>query len=97
MDISYGSNTGEILGMSSRPNFNPNNYKDYSTEVINRNMAIWASYEPGSTFKILTVSAAVNEGKVDLLKDTFTMVVLLMLMVLGLSAGRLVDMELKLS
>ena len=64
-------NTGEILGMSSRPNFNPNNYKDYSTEVINRNMAIWASYEPGSTFKILTVSAADNEGKVDLLKDTF--------------------------
>lgn len=69
--LAMDPNTGEILGMSSRPNFNPNNYKDYSTEVINRNMAIWASYEPGSTFKILTVSAAVNEGKVDLLKDTF--------------------------
>ncbi len=69
--IAMDPNTGEILGMSSRPNFNPNNYKDYSTETINRNMAIWASYEPGSTFKILTVSAAVNEGKVDLLKDTF--------------------------
>ena len=64
-------NTGEILGMSSRPTFNPNSYQDYSTETINRNMAIWASYEPGSTFKILTLSAAVNEGKVDLLKDTF--------------------------
>lgn len=69
--IAMDPNTGEILGMSSRPNFNPNNYKEYSTETINRNMAIWASYEPGSTFKILTVSAAVNEGKVDLLKDTF--------------------------
>ncbi len=34
-------------------------------------MAIWASYEPGSTFKILTVSAAVNEGKVDLVKRYF--------------------------
>ena len=64
-------NTGEILGMSSRPTFNPNNYQDYSIETINRNMAIWASYEPGSTFKILTLSAAVNEEKVDLLKDTF--------------------------
>lgn len=64
-------NTGEILGMSSRPTFNPNNYKDYSIETINRNMAIWASYEPGSTFKILTLSAAVNENKVDLIKDTF--------------------------
>lgn len=69
--IAMDPNTGEILGMSSRPNFDPNNYKNYSTETINRNMAIWASYEPGSTFKILTVSAAVNEGKVDLLKDSF--------------------------
>ena len=69
--IAMDPNTGEILGMSSRPNFNPNNYNDYDTETINRNMAIWASYEPGSTFKILTLSAAVNEGKVDLIKDTF--------------------------
>lgn len=69
--IAMDPNTGEILGMSSRPNFNPNSYKNYDTETINRNMAIWASYEPGSTFKILTLSAAVNEGKVDLLKDTF--------------------------
>ena len=69
--IAMDPNSGEILGMSSRPIFNPNNYKNYDTETINRNMAIWASYEPGSTFKILTLSAAVNEGKVDLLKDTF--------------------------
>ena len=69
--IAMNPNTGEMLGMSSRPNFNPNEYQKYSNETINRNMAIWASYEPGSTFKILTVSAAVNEGKVDLIKDTF--------------------------
>ncbi len=69
--IAMDPNNGEILGMSSRPNFNPNNYQDYDTETINRNMAIWASYEPGSTFKILTLSAAINEGKVDLINDTF--------------------------
>ena len=69
--IAMDPNTGEILGMSSRPNFNPNSYQDYDNETINRNMAIWASYEPGSTFKILTLSAAVNEGKVDLVNDTF--------------------------
>ena len=69
--IAMDPNTGQILGMSSRPNFNPNNYQDYDTETINRNMAIWASYEPGSTFKILTLSAAVNEEKVDLINDTF--------------------------
>lgn len=69
--IAMDPNTGEILGMSSRPNFDPNNYKNYDIETINRNMAIWASYEPGSTFKILTLSAAVNEGVVDLEHDTF--------------------------
>ena len=69
--IAMNPNTGEILGMSSRPDFNPNNYQNYDIETINRNMAIWASYEPGSTFKILTISAAINEGKVDLLKDSF--------------------------
>ena len=69
--IAMDPNTGEILGMASRPGFDPNHYQDYTTEEINRNLAIWSSYEPGSTFKILTLSAAVNEGKVDLLKDTF--------------------------
>lgn len=44
-------NTGEILGMSSRPTYNPNNYKNYTQEVLSRNLPIWASYEPGSTFK----------------------------------------------
>lgn len=46
-------NDGSILGMSSRPSFNPNKYQDYSTEIINRNLPIWATYEPGSTFKIV--------------------------------------------
>lgn len=69
--IAMDPNSGQILGMSSRPNFNPNSYQEYDTETINRNMAIWASYEPGSTFKILTISAAINEEKVDLFKDTF--------------------------
>ena len=69
--IAMNPNTGEILGMSSRPNFNPNSYQDYDIETINRNMAIWASYEPGSTFKILTLSAAVNEGVVNLENDMF--------------------------
>ena len=64
-------NNGEILAMSSRPNYNPNNYKEASIETINRNLPIWASYEPGSTFKIITTSAAVEEGVIDLFKDTF--------------------------
>ena len=43
--------TGEVLGMSSRPTFDPNNYKNYSSEILSRNLPIWASYEPGSTQK----------------------------------------------
>ena len=64
--LAMDPNTGEILGMGSRPAFAPNNYQDYSTEEINRNLAIWASYEPGSTFKIVTLSSALEEGVVDL-------------------------------
>ncbi len=63
--------TGEILAMSSRPNFDPNNYQNYSKESLNRNLPIFASYEPGSTFKIITTSAAVEENVVNLEKDHF--------------------------
>ena len=63
--------TGEILAMSSRPNFDSNNYKNYSTETINRNLPIWMTYEPGSTFKIATLSAAVNEKVVNLFEDQY--------------------------
>lgn len=69
--IVMNPNNGEILGMASRPDYDPNNYKDYSQEVLSRNLPIWASYEPGSTFKIITTSATVEEGAVDLEKDHF--------------------------
>lgn len=49
--LAMNPKTGEILAMASRPNFNPNNYQTYSVEVINRNLPIWMTYEPGSTFK----------------------------------------------
>lgn len=64
-------NNGEILGMSSRPNFDPNNYQNYTMEVLSRNLPIWASYEPGSTFKIMTFSSALEEGLIDMEKDHF--------------------------
>ena len=64
-------NNGEILAMSARPNFSPSNYQDYSLEEINRNLPIWATYEPGSTFKIITLATALEEVKVDLDKDTY--------------------------
>lgn len=63
--------TGEILGMSNRPNFDPNYYQKYSIESLNRNLPIFASYEPGSTFKIITTAASVEEKVVNLEKDHF--------------------------
>ena len=69
--IVMNPNNGEILAIASKPDFNPTNYKNYNIETINRNHAIWATYEPGSTFKIITLAASVEEKTVDLLNDTF--------------------------
>ena len=63
--------TGEVLGMGSSPSFDPNNYKNYDIETINRNLPIWMTYEPGSTFKIVTIASSIEEGKVDLFKDHY--------------------------
>ena len=63
--------SGEILAISSRPNYNPNEYKTASMEILNRNLPIWMTYEPGSTMKITTLAASLNEGIVNLFKDTF--------------------------
>ena len=63
--------TGEILAMTARPNFSPSNYQSYQVEEINRNLPIWATYEPGSTFKIITLSAALEENLVDLENDHY--------------------------
>ena len=69
--IAMDPNTGEILAISSRPNFDAINYKDYDIETLNRNLPIWATYEPGSTFKIITLAAALNEGLVNLDNEHF--------------------------
>ena len=64
-------NTGEILAMSSRPNFDSNNYKNYDINTINRNLPIWATYEPGSTFKIITLAASLEEKTINIFDDHF--------------------------
>ena len=69
--IAMDPSNGDILGIASRPDFNPNNYKDYDVEVINRNLPIWMTYEPGSTFKIITLSSSINENTVNLFENHF--------------------------
>lgn len=72
LGIIMDPNSGEILAISSRPNFKPSEYQNYTVEEINRNLPIWMTYEPGSTFKIITLATALEEKVVDLEKDTFT-------------------------
>jgi len=69
--IAMNPKSGEILAIASRPTFDANNYKNTSKEIINRNLPIWMTYEPGSTMKITTLAASINEGIVNLFKDTF--------------------------
>lgn len=69
--IAMNPKNGEILAMASRPGYEPGLYKEYDPQIYNRNMPIWATYEPGSTFKIITLAAALQEGKVDLQNEHF--------------------------
>ena len=62
--------TGRMLAIASAPTFDPNNYQA-SDPSTRRCVAIQNGYEPGSTFKIITLAAAFEEKKVSL-NDTFT-------------------------
>jgi cell division protein FtsI/penicillin-binding protein 2 len=55
--------TGEILAMATQPAFNPNNHHNVPDEA-KKNRAIIEMFEPGSTFKIVVIAAALNEGAV---------------------------------
>lgn len=63
--------TGEIYGMSSRPNFNPNEYNKYDLETINRNLPIFNTYEPGSTFKVISLASSIQEKTINLFEDNY--------------------------
>ena len=63
--------TGEILGIGSRPDYDPNTYQKYSQETLSRNLPVWSSYEPGSTFKIITMATSVEEKIIDIENDHF--------------------------
>lgn len=63
--------TGKVLAMASKPDYNPNDYQNADKDVYNHNIPIWKSYEPGSTFKIITFSSALNENLFDMDKDTY--------------------------
>ncbi|MDD5015789.1 MAG: penicillin-binding transpeptidase domain-containing protein, partial [Atribacterota bacterium] len=57
--------TGEILAMSTKPSYDPNYFNTYPRDLW-RNRAITDSYEPGSTFKIISIATALEERVVNL-------------------------------
>jgi cell division protein FtsI (penicillin-binding protein 3) len=69
--IIMNPHTGEILAMANAPTFNPNVYREFG-EIERRNRAVQDLYEPGSTFKVVTASAAIEEKvmPLDALIDT---------------------------
>lgn len=56
-------NTGDILAMASAPTFDPNRFRDFSPAAW-KNRSVQDAYEPGSTFKIITAAAGLEEGVV---------------------------------
>jgi len=62
--------TGEILGMDSRPTFDPNDPKSFTPQAT-KNRCITDMVEPGSIFKIITLAAAINEGLINLSTQIF--------------------------
>jgi stage V sporulation protein D (sporulation-specific penicillin-binding protein) len=55
--------TGKILALGNNPSFNPNNYFEYQLSNFS-NPAVQAIYEPGSVFKIITMAAGIETGKI---------------------------------
>lgn len=69
--VAMNPNSGEIYALASYPTYNPMKFSQVDTTIYNRNLPAFMAYEPGSTFKIITLSAALEEGVVDLHEDHF--------------------------
>ncbi|MDD2540416.1 MAG: penicillin-binding protein [Desulfuromonadaceae bacterium] len=63
MALVMESDTGRVLAMANYPTFNPNSYSRYPYAQV-RNRAVADSYEPGSTFKVFTIAAAIDSGRI---------------------------------
>jgi len=58
--------TGAILAMANRPSFDPNRFREVTDPSLFANPAIGAAYEPGSTFKVITLALGLDAGVVQL-------------------------------
>lgn len=63
MALVMEADTGKILAMANYPTFNPNAYSRYPVAQL-RNRTVADSFEPGSTFKVFTIAAALDAGSI---------------------------------
>ncbi|MDS9470494.1 penicillin-binding transpeptidase domain-containing protein [Sporosarcina pasteurii] len=63
--------TGELLSLASAPTFHPADYQQVDPSIYNRNLPVWMTFEPGSTFKIITLAAGIEEQVINLHKENF--------------------------
>lgn len=56
---------GEILAMANYPTYDPNNYKEVKDYGLFRNSSVTDVFEPGSIFKVITMSAGIDTKKVE--------------------------------
>ncbi len=64
MVVVMEAGTGAILAMASHPTFDPGSFADYP-DARRRNPAVMDAFEPGSTFKMITLAAALEAGAVE--------------------------------
>jgi cell division protein FtsI/penicillin-binding protein 2 len=67
--VVINARTGAVVAMASEPTFDPNHYGQYATqqgclgsEEVYFNPALYCAYEPGSTMKVVTMAAALDQG-----------------------------------
>jgi cell division protein FtsI/penicillin-binding protein 2 len=58
-------NTGKVKAMANYPTYNPSNYQSVSDPTVYQNAAVTNSIEPGSTMKVLTTAAALDQGVIQ--------------------------------
>ncbi len=71
LGIIMNPKTGELLSLASAPTFHPAEYQKVDPSIYNRNLPVWMTFEPGSTFKIVTLAAGLEEKVIDLKNEHF--------------------------
>ena len=94
--IAMNPNNGEILAMSSRPSFDPANFRNVDPEVYNRNLPVWSHMNQVQLLKLLPLLQHWKKVKLTWKKIIFMILVMSVLVVQGYVVGKGAVMEVNL-